>query len=98
MQSPNQNGLLTADDYLLIYCNVFNQELHGIISSGDYKPYLADISRTNKRKIKENHERLAEIAANYFIQNDGSDLEDESAVEKLFRESISYAIREILNG
>ena len=94
MPSPNHNGALTAEDYLSIFRIVFSKELHAIIFSVDHKSDLAELSRADKRKIEENHAEIAEAAANYFIENNGSNLEDEKAVDKLIKKSILKALRD----
>lgn len=93
MQSPEQNSLLTTDDCFVLYRNIFLQELHAIITSRDYKPVYADLSREDRRKIEENHKEIAEPAVNYFIDNNGADLVDESAVNNLFKKSILNALK-----
>lgn len=92
MQSPTRNSRVTADDCKALYCNIFSQELHAIISSRDYKSRYANLTREDRRKIKENHKEIADNAVRYFIDNNGADLVDEGAVNNLFEESILKAL------
>jgi hypothetical protein len=92
MQSPTHHSRVTADDCRALYYNIFFQELHAIISSRDYKSRYANLSREDRRKIKENHKEMADNAVRYFIDNNGADLVDERAVNNLFEESILKAL------
>ncbi len=92
MPSPNQNTPINADDCFALYHNIFFDQLHAILSPKDYKSRYANLSREDKRKIKENHKELAEVAVKYFLDKNGDVLEDENAVDNLFEESILNAL------
>lgn len=96
MQPLRTNVKLTTDDSFVLYYNIFFRELRAIISARDYKSRFANLSRKDRNKIKKNYKKIAEIGAKYFINNNGSSLIDESAVRRLFEESISKAL-EILS-
>ncbi len=93
MRSPDRNEMVTAKDHFVLYRTIFAQELHAIISSREYKSRYANFSREDKRRIRENHEAMAELAARYFIHNDGANLADEKKANILIRKSILAALK-----
>jgi len=93
MPSSINKAQLGAEDYLALYRTVFLYELQAIISSNDYKSRYANFNRDDKKKIKENNKGIAEIAANYFIKNNGANLDDINIVDKLVVKSIQFALK-----
>lgn len=86
---------LNAGDFFSLYNNAISYALHAIISSKDYKSGLANFTRDERNLIKSNHESIAEIATNFFIDNGGSDLVDESVVNDLIHKAIKHALKHI---
>ena len=92
MKSPAINKKLTGSDHFSLFNSIFFYELHAIISSNDYNPIYKPLSRESKRRIKDNQKEIARIATEYFMENDGTDLSDESDVKTLINESILKAL------
>lgn len=93
MHSTSNANSLTAEDYLSLYRNIFYQELLAIISSKEYKSRGATFTNEDRNKIKKNIKEIADIAAKYFIDNGGANLNSEKDVDKLFVKSIRFALK-----
>lgn len=95
MNSPNRNIDQDRSNFLKLIKTIIIQELHAIISSSDHKSWIAGLTRKDRRKIKDNNLKIAEIATDYFMNNDKHCSTDEVEVNNLFSQSIKEAIRHL---
>jgi len=95
MRSPNLNNNFGGNDSYELYKQIIYEGLQSIVYSKDYIKIYAPYDRVDRKKIKDNQLKIAELATEYFINNNGHDLSDPTEIGKLIRTSINEAVKQI---
>lgn len=81
----------SPEDAFLLYKIIFQDELYALIKTPENERF--PLSTSERRIIRNNNESVAEYAAQYYIDNYGINLDDESIVQEAIDESIREALR-----
>ncbi len=81
----------STDDSFLLYKNIFQDELYALIKSREHDRF--PLNSNERRIIRNNNEEMAEYAARHFINNHGTNLDDEDIVQAAIDETIRAALR-----
>ena len=85
---------LSPSQVFKLYRTIFQRECLSLTKSKEYARFV--LSDNEKRFIKRNHEKIAEYAARYYINNYGINLDNEGIVQEAIDESIRVALQNLM--
>jgi len=75
-----------------LYKILFREETEAILKAEEYTEYRALLSKKERKEIKKNIEKIAECAANYFLERYGPVKDNNSKWRKKIEESLKTVI------
>ena len=80
----------SAGDAFLLYKTIFKDELYALIKTPEHERF--HLTYKEKKIIRNNNDKMAEYAAQYYINKFGVDLDDKNlvqvAIDKTIRETL----------
>lgn len=84
---------VTCEECSLLIEEIFREECLAMIKSKENSPYFALLQKGDRSLLRRNFDAIAKYATRYYMQNHGSNLEDEALLRTAFNSSIGAALR-----